>query len=366
MAVAVAWAASVLALALAPPPASAHAAHAARPAHAARVSPDAWRIGVTAHYGPAGNASGFAAVVASGPAEAWAFGGTNPGGPSAPVALRWDGRSWQRVPLPPGLDDFISVASAPTSKDIWAASYYGGYLLHWDGARWTVARRWSSQGALTGVTAVSPLDVWVFGTSPAGGPGLGTWHLEHGRWLAVTGPDAGIYRASAVNWRDIWAIGGTARGSFVEHFDGRAWARVRTVPELAGARLHDVLAVSARSVWVAGNLPARRGVGPLVVAHWNGSWWRAFILPVHVGAGRLASDGHGGAWITATTGGQRIGAMFLHLYWSGGHAWTTVDHGLGNGVSDIALVPGTDSLWASGGFLTHSGGDAVIFARGGT
>lgn len=366
MAAATAWAVPLLALI--PAPASAYVAHAGHTAvgRTARVAAEGWTISATEHYGAAGDASGFAAVVASGPADAWAFGGTNPGGSSAPVALRWNGKAWQRVPLPPGLNDFISAASAPAAGDIWAASYYGGYLLHWNGWRWSVVRRWTSQEALTGITAVSPSDVWVFGTSAAGVPGLGTWHLAHRRWLRAAGPGAGIYRASAVNWQDIWAIGGTARGSFVERFDGHAWVRVRTVPELAGAHLHDVLALAAHSVWIAGNLSDSRGEGRLVLAHWNGQWWRTFIMPVHVAAGRLASDGHGGVWVTATTGGYRIGAMFLHLYWSGGHAWTTVDHGLGNGVSDIALIPGTSSLWASGGFLTASGGDAVIFARGRT
>lgn len=355
-AAATAWVIAPLAL-MHPPQAAAVAA--------AHGSPDAWRISVTAHYGGrAADASGFAAVVASGPAAAWAFGGTNPGGSSVPVALRWNGVRWQRSTLPAGLDDFISTASAPTSSDIWAASYFGGYLLHWDGTRWSVARRWPGQGALTGVTAVSPVDVWVFGTSAAGSPGLGTWHLADGKWLRAAGLAAHIYRASALSWRDIWAIGGKAHGSFVERFDGRDWDQIPTAPGLTGARLHDVLALSPDSVWIAGNLPASSGEGRLVLAHWDGRQWRTFVLPARVAAGRLAPDGHGGAWVTATTGEARSGAMFLHLSWSGHYASTTVDHGLGNGVSDIAIIPGTTSFWASGGFVTENGGDAVIFACG--
>ena len=73
------------------------------------------------------------------------------------------------------------------SRDIWAVSYAGGYVVHWNGAGWRVAKCWRQHGVLSGVTALSPADVWVFGTTAGGFRGLGTWHFNGRTWA---GPEA--------------------------------------------------------------------------------------------------------------------------------------------------------------------------------
>jgi hypothetical protein len=210
------------------------------------ASSRSWRVSALRHYGGPGHASGFSAVVAPGRDSAWAFGGTNPGRASTPVALHWNGSSWRSQALPPGLDGFIGDASAPSARDVWAVSYGAGYLLHWNGTRWRVARRWPHKHMLTSVTALSPSDVWVFGTSTAGTHGMGTWHFNGRSWGRVRGLAGRIYRASAVSASDIWAVAATHRGGFVEHYDGRAWRRAPALPGLAQPRRR------------AGLLPAQR------------------------------------------------------------------------------------------------------------
>ena len=134
---------------------------------AAKVSAATFRVAATRHYGQPGNASGYSVIVATGRREMWAFGGTNPGGQSAPVAVRLNGRAMTPSQLPAGLSGFISDASAPSDRDIWAASEYGRYVVHWNGRRWRVAKRWG-HGLITGLAAVSAHDVWVFGLAAAG------------------------------------------------------------------------------------------------------------------------------------------------------------------------------------------------------
>jgi hypothetical protein len=353
---------TVLALALT----SGIAAQAAtvRAAAAGRAaSPGDWPIAVVRHYGSAHDASGYSAVVTVGKTDVWVFGGTNPGGVSAPVAMRWDGTRWQSWPLPAGLTGFISDASAPSSRDIWAVSDSGGYVLHWNGKRWSVARRWPDHDVLTGVTALSPADVWIFGTSTVGVRGLGTWHFNGVSWTLAKGRAVQIYRASAVSAHDIWAVAATRRGGFVEHFDGHAWLRVGTGRALAGASLDDVLALSRHSVWVIGNVPARHGEGQLVVAHFDGRRWTTTPTPWHADTGRLAPDGYGGVWFTAdnTVGGTD--ALIGHLSYLCPFTWTIVRHGLGSGISDIATSRRTGRIWLSGGFLTRVGGDAAIWSH---
>jgi hypothetical protein len=321
-------------------------------------------MAVTRHYGGSRDASGYSAVVAPSATDAWAFGGTNPGGGSVPVALRWNGKRWRPWPLPPHLTGFISDASAPSGRDIWAVSYDGGYALHWNGTRWSVAKRWRHPDVLTGVTALGPADVWIFGTTAAGVSGMGTWHFNGHSWARVAGPPKQIYRASAVSRRDIWAVAATRRGSFVEHYDGHAWRRVRTGHALDHASLDDVLALSRNSVWVVGNLSARRGEGRLVLAHFDGRRWTQRLTPWHADTGRLAPDGFGGVWVTADQGGTHSDALVGHLPDRCQPTWAAVQHGLGSGVTGIATSRGTRRVWLSGGFLTKAGGDAAVWAHG--
>src|SRR5215467_13841638 len=57
----------------------------------ARTSAAVMRVAAIKHYGQAANASGFSVIIATGARQAWAFGGTNPGGRSTPIAAQWNG-----------------------------------------------------------------------------------------------------------------------------------------------------------------------------------------------------------------------------------------------------------------------------------
>jgi hypothetical protein len=322
-----------------------------------------WRIAAVRHYGAAHDASGFSAVITPGRKTAWAFGGSNPGGVSLPVAMQWNGQRWHSWALPRGLTGFISDASAPAGDDIWAVSYAGGYVVHWNGTRWSVARRWSQHTPITGVTALSPTDVWVFGTTTAGLSGMGTWHFNGQSWARVSGPASEIYRASAVSRHDIWAVAANRKGGFIEHYNGRRWRAVRTGQAIGRTRLDDVLAVSRSSVWVVGNLQDRQGDGRLILAHFNGRDWTRISTPWHADTGRLAPAPDGGVWVTADNTGASDTALIGHLC-PGCHAsWAVVKWGEGSGISDIAVSRRTGTVWLSGGFLTRTGGDAAVWCR---
>ena len=327
----------------------------ARSAVRASVSP--YRILVSSHFGQPGNASGYSAIVVTGRRQAWAFGGTNPGGPSRPVAEHWTGTAMTRAVLPPGLAGFISDASAPSATDIWAASEYGGYVLHWNGMRWYLAKRWG--GMITGLTAVSADDVWIFGASPDGN-GTGTWHFDGRSWRRVAGAAAAIYRASAISRRDIWAITAGPKTDSVLCYDGKRWQPVRTGNVLAGVVASDILATSKRDVWVLGN-EVRRGAIRLVLAHWNGARWTRINAGLTAFAGRLSPGAHGTVLVTATPAQASAAGLVVQINAAGQRRVTAIRSGLGSGVSAVALLGGTRMLLASGGVLTRLGGDAVIW-----
>ena len=324
-------------------------AAAAWPPAARAASAPGWRTTVTRHYGAPADASGFSAVIAPSRTEAWAFGGTNPGDGGTPVALRWNGETWRPWPLPAGLAGFIGDASASSAANIWAVSYAGGYVVRWDGRRWLVAKRWHRHAVLSGVTALSPADVWAFGTTARGMPGLGTWHFNGLSWARPAGLAQEIYRASAVTPADIWAVAATREGGFLEHYDGRSWQRAGAArPALAGLTLDAVLALPGGGVWAAGNQRRTRGgEGPLVIVHFDGHRWTRTVTGWQADTARLAPDGAGGLWITADDAGTGTGGSLVgHLPRTGARSWARVREGLGSGISDVAagLGPGPEAL----------------------
>jgi hypothetical protein len=329
------------------------------PVQAAPVT--GWRQFFRQHYGAPANFSVYEAVVASGKSDAWAFGGTNLNGGTAPVgtpvAERWNGRTWRGSALPRGLHDTIIAASAPSATDVWAVTHFGGYVLHWNGARWSLAKRLPGAGQLTGVTALSATDVWVFGGGGFIG-GLGTWHFNGRTWRQWKGSASGLERGSAVSPSDIWATGGmTTPENTILHFNGRAWRPV-TAKALSGLQFQDIRAFSRTNVWASAT-PATGNVLPGFLVHFNGAQWTRIRIPWRVLADALAPDGRGGIWVAAL--GLTNQPYVLHRTASGRWSRTPVSTFL----LDLALIPDTTSLWGVGAVSKRTAGaDALIWAYG--
>ncbi len=327
--------------------------------HAAIVSPQ-WRMAVNLHYGQIPNASGYSEVLTVGHVV-WAFGGTNPGGQSSPVAMFLARGTWHDSALPAGLTNFISGASAPKPNDIWAISEYGEYVLHWNGSRWSLVKSWSQSGQLTGVVAISSRNVWVFGTSAGGDHTIGTWHFNGRRWKPVSSGGKDIYRASALSAYDIWGIAAGPKVDSIERFGHRGWHHVRTGRVLVGARWHDILAVSENDVWILGTAASRQGTGRLVLAHWNGRYWTRFDTSLQAWAGQLAAAESGSIVATAMSSGLAGDGLIIEMTGSGHLTWSTIASSFGSGVTDVTYAPQSQILWASGGVLTRLGGNAALW-----
>lgn len=354
-------------------PADAHPA-AARPAHArsmalaggagdtpATTAGSEFQMTAGHHYGQRANASGYSVIVRTGPYSAWVFGGTNPGGPSAPVAAQWDGATLTTATLPSGLNSFISDASATSATDIWAASQYGRYLLHYDGVQWRVVKRWQ-HGQITGLTAISPSDVWVFGTTADGTSNIGTWHFDGYSWQRVAGLAGSVSRASATSDSDVWAIAASPASDSILHYDGTSWQPVPTGTDLDGVQLRDILAMSASDVWVLGTRADAAVGAQLVLLHWNGVAWASLGTQINAWAGRLALGADGSVLVTATPADASAGGLILQVSAQGGAPVVTAQSWLDSGsISDVALAGATRSLWASGAILTRLGGEAVVW-----
>jgi hypothetical protein len=313
-----------------------------------------WRI-FSRPFGGSARFSAFWAVTAISRHDAWAVGGG-----TTPAAEHWNGRKWRTSPLPTGLNSAINAVSASSSKDVWAVSDMGGYILHFNGTRWYVVKRFSGFGELTGVTAFSPTNVWVFG-GPGGAPGFGTWRYNGHSWKrdgAAT--KSGIGSVSAVSPSDMWAIGSrTSPLDSIVHYTG-TWRRERSAA-LAGLQFDGILALSKRNVWATAAIQTH-GSRPHLV-HLTGGRWVKTKIPWAVGpAFDLASDGHGGLWLTAFSAvSAATGYWEIHRSASGRWSRTRIASAA---VFDVTRIPGTTSLWGAGYVQGKTNSSAAIFAYG--
>jgi hypothetical protein len=325
----------------------------------AQAATTGWRVIFTHHYGTPVNVSGYVSIVAPGNRSAWAFGGADLSGTNgtsgSPVAEHWNGKAWAASTLPSAGSSPIEAASAPSATDIWAVTHLGGYILHWNGAKWSVAKKVSGAGQFTGITAFSASSVWVFGGGGFIG-GLGTWHYNGKTWTQVTGNASGIGGASALSPSNIWAIGGTSSPeSAIVHYNGSTWSQVKATA-LAGFQFHDILAVTPKNIWVLANATSSAFSAWLV--HFNGSSWSKSKLPYSVDPGHLSQDGHGGLWLSAE---DSAGKVWL-VHRSGTGVWSRSLSPAG--VFDLALIPGTSSLLGAGLLNTTTGANAVVLGYG--
>jgi hypothetical protein len=279
-------------------------------------------------------------------------------GGGSPVAERWQGSSWQASKLPGGLHDAISAVSAPSAGDVWAVSDQGGYILHFNGTSWSAAvKRFSGFGELTGVTAFSPSNVWVFG-GPGAAPGFGTWHYNGRSWTkSPTATKDGIALASALSPSNIWAIGAVSAGDDAIFHDTGSWHQA-TASALAGLQFHAILAQATDNVWALANISAN-AFRPYLV-HLTGSGWARIKIPYSLDPVDLASDGRGGLWMVALDSANAGWAV--HRTASG--QWSRVSLGKSARMFGLALIPGTASLWGAGSVNQQAGSTAAIWGYG--
>jgi hypothetical protein len=191
------------------------------------------------HLSPGGPRDGvLQALAARSPQDVWAVGtqGMMTLGPQdeEPLIERFQHGRWRSLPAR-GLEwvnvNLFAVA-AVSADDAWAVGavdLQGGvpFAEHWDGSAWTAVPTSglpTSEVFLSAVAAVGPDDVWVAG-SRGFGPGeralLARW--DGTGWSELRGPRGALNGLVALSPRDIWAVGGfqtgsRSSGSLIEHY----------------------------------------------------------------------------------------------------------------------------------------------------
>jgi hypothetical protein len=237
----------------------------------------AWRVAESVPLPPT---SGLHAVAAVDATHAWAVGseGYSPDQPDAsgvPVVERWDGRTWQRDPLP----------------DL----------------RWT--------GSLTLVAADSPTDVWTVGSHSGASPDETVTRVlryEGTAWREVpfplgNQPSGNLVTGLAVAAGHAWLVGNRGSAVVIQEWDGVAWQARRPPAQCVSGgtsfggmpnfcTFKSVVAFAANDVWACGNGSWSGFQGPALF-HWDGATWQPVDLGVNqqqyylsAVAGRSARD----------------------------------------------------------------------------
>ncbi|MGZ8695451.1 MAG: hypothetical protein ACXWYS_08445, partial [Gaiellaceae bacterium] len=145
-----------------------------------------------------------------------------------PLVLRWNGAAWSAANPDAGSGDHeLRAVDAVAAGDVTAAGVSttvtgsAPLVLHWDGSSWTTANPLPN-GELNGVAAVAADDVWAVGHKPGTPEATLALHWQGSSWSPAPTPNgtgASVLEGVAARGSlDLWAVGGDATSTLVEHY----------------------------------------------------------------------------------------------------------------------------------------------------
>jgi hypothetical protein len=187
-----------------------------------------WTVARLPRVGGPGNGLNAVDVAASG--VVWAVGGSAPArGPSQPLVLRLDGRSWSSVTAPASLHSATLNGVAAWGRRIaWAVGATRGsggdrvFSLGTEGRNWRVVSIDPADALSADLNALwgaGPDDVWAVGSSFDA-----RWYrplVEHGadgKWSSIPVPgtpgyDSRLMAVAGSGGGELWAVGSASRGA---------------------------------------------------------------------------------------------------------------------------------------------------------
>jgi len=290
----------------------------------AGAEPPAPQAGITSVAGS------LAAVSAGSATDAWAVGQTRT---RKTLALHWNGTSWAQVstPAPGAFGSLLSGVTEISPANVWAvgssntSSGGAGLVLHWNGAKWAqVPTPSAGISGLSGVSAVSATDIWAVGSG-----GTTTrettlvLHWDGRAWTRIPSPTppgqvVALFAVSAVSATDVWAVGrdltATTGKTLVLHWDGRAWTQVSS-PSFGlsngGSQLTAVSALTGSDAWASGLVFTNGGGEGTLLLHWDGASWTRVAAPSPSPGGATGGSFLDGVHMTATADVWSAGGTFF-------------------------------------------------------
>jgi hypothetical protein len=293
------------------------------------------------------------------------------------IVRHWDGKAWRTVAPPRGVsgvsyDAGVGAVSAGSASNAWVFDQHGAQsvdytaALHWTGKGWAAPVRLTA--AISAAVEPSASDVWAFGSRASDPQGGYITHLSGRTWTHAPFP-VDVDSASALSASDIWAGGSasdvTGASVVIEHWNGTVW-RKTPIPSLgikpSSWVFVSITAITSRDAWAEVDTLNSPTGSSTYLLRWNGKAWARVAFSCQGNAiSPVASDGHGGVWVASGTSLPSLGTeWFCHD--SDGH-WTKTAvpkrAGAQPGIDNLAWIPRTRSLWATGGFDADAG-EAIL------
>ena len=165
---------------------------------------------------------------------------------------------------------------ALSPDDVWAVgeTNSSAFAKHWDGTGWKpvpTGGSWYSS-RLTGISGVAPDDIWAVGwyTNASGEFGFAD-HWDGTTWTPVTLPGGKAPEFTSISMdapHDAWAAStGGFQGGVVDHWNGTTWQQVAT-PDVTAGEFNAIVALSPTDVWAVGEQGEHQGT---LTEHWDGT-----------------------------------------------------------------------------------------------
>ena len=320
----------------------------------------------------------FLDVEAVGSADAWAVGtsGRNILPDARPQMRHWHNGRWEAVRLPSWMNgakaggwiNELQAVGGDAPGNVWAAGMLAGSTsssdraVHWNGRKWARAGKLPSAAAfaplMTSILSFGHSNVWAFGCycEASQGPYIARW--RNGSWHDVTpkkAPYGGIFTASAISPRNIWAIAtrSSSRSFALLHWNGVRW-RITSAPtslDLTAAQFTPgggIVATRHGGVWLAGYRGAFAPFTPVIV-HYAAGVWHVTKIAAPAGMQTLVPDGRGGLWSSS----QAAGTTSSQIWHMSAGRWRRVAQPAGvsgaYAITWMAHVPGRAVTLAFGG-----------------
>ncbi len=296
----------------------------------------AWTLISSPNVGSLG--SSLQAVSAASSQDVWAVGvvqtSDNVNG-NRTLIEHWNGNAWSVVPSPnPSNEgDNLTGVAALSATNAWAVGYFENnqmsallpIILHWDGTAWSIFSNIPNIGMVVeAITARSATDIWAVGSDP----GLTTniaLHFNGTQWSLTPGASFSsseqiISGVAAPAANDAWMVGSFASaqiGSFLQplaiHWNGQTWSMVAIPnPSPFTNRLFGVAAISTSDVWAVGQANTPNGLNLVtLIEHWNGKQWSIVPSPNKADRGNTF-DGLFGVTVSGPTSLWAVGGFDSH------------------------------------------------------
>lgn len=315
--------------------------------------------------------------------DVWAVGSYTSGGDDHSFLIKWDGDSWNWLPVPmPGRGSYyFSGIDAAGPDDIWLAGTHSRFpnndpvVFRWTAGEWTEMEvpQPEHSGNLWDIEVITSTDVWAVGSwdEPEPSPTLNplAYHWDGTGWTRRDPPPRPrdyieLTDVEASDPNHVWVTGNGGQNQYVVEWNGAEWIRHEFRDYRHGfPRVSGLDVISENEVWFAGTIENVRYRAQ--VWRWDGTEFHetsTFDPRGHEFLSDILMTSDGGYAVGNET--RRRFNEALVIAWNGSE-WAKVTAERPGSESFLSTLVATSdgTVWASGAYDARSGDQVAMIQR---